>query len=45
MVKTTKLWFSAEKNINNTPHEYNLIDTEEKIAELVKNYSAKRNML
>jgi DNA polymerase I len=28
--------FGADKNINNTPHEYHLADTEEKIAALIK---------
>lgn len=28
--------FGADKNINNTPHEYHLVDNEEKIAALIK---------
>jgi len=38
------LGFRADKNINNTPHDYKLIDSEEKIIELVKELSQQKEI-
>src|SRR6266487_1881870 len=36
--------FRADKNINNTPHDYKLIESEEKIIELVKELSQQKEI-
>ena len=36
--------FRADKNINNTPHDYKVIDTNEKIIELVKELSQQKEI-
>ncbi len=38
------LGFRADKNISNTPHDYKLIDSEEKIIELVKELSQQKEI-
>ncbi len=46
IVKEEKSGLSAEKNINNTPHNYFLVEGDEAINELVKKLQyPKRNIL
>jgi DNA polymerase-1 len=36
--------FHADRNINNTPHDYKVIDTEEKIVEMIKELSQQKEI-